>query len=59
MIGCLGDEHHGASTQVDAVNEDDVMNLIDDRAKAITATTAHNACETNDPCQANPPDGVG
>lgn len=33
MIGCLGDEHHGASTQVDAVNEDDVMNLIDDRAE--------------------------
>ena len=33
MIGCLGDEHHNASAQVDAVNEDDLMNLIDDRAK--------------------------
>ena len=32
-IGCLGDEHHNASAQVDAVDEDDVMNLIDDRAK--------------------------
>ena len=32
-IGCLGDEHHGASAQVDAVDEDDVMNLIDDRAE--------------------------
>lgn len=33
MIGCLGDEHHGVSPQVDTVNEDDVMNLIDDRAE--------------------------
>ena len=33
MIGCLGDEHHGVSPQVGAVDEDDVMNLIDDRAK--------------------------
>ena len=33
MIGCLGDEHHGVSAQVDAVDEDDVMNLIDDRAE--------------------------
>ena len=32
-IGCLGDEHHGTWAQVDAVNEDDVMNLIDDRAE--------------------------
>ena len=32
-IGCLGDENHGVSPQVDAVDEDDVMNLIDDRAK--------------------------
>ena len=32
-IGSLGDEHHGASAQVDTVNEDDLMNLIDDRAK--------------------------
>ena len=32
-IGCLGDEHHDASAQVDAVNEDDLMNLIDDRAE--------------------------
>ena len=32
-IGCLGDEHDGAWAQVDAVNEDDLMNLIDDRAK--------------------------
>ena len=32
-IGCLGDKHHGASAQVDTVNEDDLMNLIDDRAK--------------------------
>ena len=32
-IGCLGDEHHGVSPQVDAVDEDDVMNLIDDRAE--------------------------
>ena len=32
-IGCLGDEDHGASAQVDTVNEDDLMNLIDDRAK--------------------------
>ena len=33
MIGCLGDEHHGVSAQVDAVDEDDVMNLTDDRAE--------------------------
>ena len=26
-------EHHGASAQVDTVNEDDLMNLIDDRAE--------------------------
>ena len=32
-IGCLGDEDHGVSAQVDTVNEDDLMNLIDDRAK--------------------------
>ena len=32
-IGCLGDEHHDAWAQVDAVNEDDLMNLIDDRAE--------------------------
>ena len=33
MIGCLGDKDHGASAQVNTVNEDDLMNLIDDRAK--------------------------
>ena len=33
MIGCLGDEHHGVSPQVDTIDEDDVMNLIDDRAE--------------------------
>ena len=33
MIGCLSDEHHGVSPQVDTVDEDDVMNLIDDRAE--------------------------
>ena len=32
-IGCLGDEHHGVSPQVDTVDEDDLMNLIDDRAE--------------------------
>ena len=32
-IGCLSDENNGASAQVDAVNEDDLMNLIDDRAE--------------------------
>ena len=32
-IGCLGDEDHGASAQVNTVNEDDLMNLIDDRAE--------------------------
>lgn len=32
-IGCLSDEDHGASAQVDAVNEDDLMNLIDDRTE--------------------------
>ena len=32
-IGSLSDEHHGASAQVDTVNEDDLMNLIDDRAE--------------------------
>ena len=32
-IGCLGDENHGASAQVDTVDEDDLMNLIDDRAE--------------------------
>ena len=32
-IGCLGDKHHGVSAQVDAVDEDDVMDLIDDRAE--------------------------
>ena len=32
-IGCLGDEHHGASAQVDTIDEDDLMNLIDDRAE--------------------------
>ena len=32
-IGCMGDEHHGVSAQVDAVEEDDVMNLIDGQAE--------------------------
>ena len=32
-IGSLSDENHGASAQVDTVNEDDLMNLIDDRAE--------------------------
>ena len=32
-IGCLGDKDHGAAAQVDAVDEDDVMGLIDDRAE--------------------------
>ena len=32
-IGSLGDKHHGVSPQVATVDEDDVMNLIDDRAK--------------------------
>ena len=32
-IGCLGDKHHGASAQVDAVDDNDVMDLIDDRAE--------------------------
>ena len=32
-IRCLGDEDHRASSQVDAVDEDDVMNLIDDRTE--------------------------
>ena len=59
MIGRLSDENHGASAQVDTIDDDDVMNLIDDRVPmAITATTAHNACETNVPRQENPPDGA-
>jgi hypothetical protein len=29
----MGDEDHGASAQVDAVEEDDVMNLIDGQAE--------------------------
>ena len=33
MIGCLGDEHYSAWAQVDTIDEDDVMNLIDDRAE--------------------------
>ena len=33
MIGCLSDENNGASAQVNTVNEDDLMNLIDGRAK--------------------------
>ena len=33
MIGCLGDENHGAGAQVNTIDEDDVMNLIDDRAE--------------------------
>ena len=33
IIGSVGDEHHGASAQVDTVDEDDLMNLIDDRAE--------------------------
>ena len=33
MIGSLSDEDHGASAQVDTIDEDDLMNLIDDRAK--------------------------
>ena len=32
-IGSLSDENHGVSPQVDTVNEDDLMNLIDDRAE--------------------------
>ena len=32
-IGSLSDKHHGASAQVNTINEDDLMNLIDDRAK--------------------------
>ena len=59
MIGRVGDEHHGASAQVDTIDEDDVTNLIDDRAdRAAPATTAHNACETSVPRQAHPPDGA-
>ena len=33
MIRSLSDEHHGVSAQVDTIDEDDVMNLIDDRAE--------------------------
>ena len=33
MIRSLSDEHHGASVQVDTIDEDDVMNLINDRAE--------------------------
>ena len=32
-IGCLGDKDHSVSAQVDTVDEDDVMDLIDDRAE--------------------------
>ena len=32
----MGDEDHGVSAQVDAVEEDDVMNLIDDRAERLS-----------------------
>ena len=32
-IGCLGDEDHGVWAQVDTIDEDDLMNLIDDRAE--------------------------
>ena len=32
-IGCLGDKHHSPSAQGNTVDEDDVMNLIDDRAE--------------------------
>ena len=32
-IGCLGDKHHGISAQVNTVDDNDLMNLIDDRAK--------------------------
>ena len=32
-IGSLSDENHGTSAQVNTVNEDDLMNLIDDRTK--------------------------
>ena len=32
-IGSLSDENNGASAQVDTIDEDDVMNLIDDRAE--------------------------
>ena len=33
VIGSLGNEYHGVSAQVDAVDEDDLMHFIDDRAK--------------------------
>ena len=33
MIGSVSDENHSASAQVDAIDGDDVMNLIDDRAE--------------------------
>ena len=33
MIRSLSDEHHGTSAQVDAVDEDDLMHFIDDRAE--------------------------
>ena len=32
-IGSLSDENNGASAQVDTVDEDDVINLINDRAE--------------------------
>ena len=32
-IGSLSDENHGASAQVNTINEDDLMNLIDDRTE--------------------------
>lgn len=33
VIGPLGDEDHGIAAQVDTVNEDDLMDLINDRAE--------------------------
>ena len=32
-IGSLSDENYGASAQMDTIDEDDVMNLIDDRTE--------------------------
>ena len=33
MIGRVSDKNHGASAQVDTIDEDDVTNLIKDRAQ--------------------------
>ena len=58
MIGSLSDENHSASAQVDTIDEVDIMNLIDDRAKGHNCHNGSQRLRNKRPHQANLPDGA-